>query len=128
MKASVSIQHRRVLLSVVFLLWGIGLSAQSPTGRDSTETRIGAIFAPFAGNDSPGCVVGVFRAGAVLYTRGFGMADVSHDIPLTDTTRMPVASTSKQFTAMAVLLLEAEGKIRIVASMYDVATGVVTLV
>ena len=113
MNTSLSIQHRRVLLGPVFLLWGIGLSAQSPASRDSTESRIGAIFAPFARNDSPGCVVAVFRAGAVLYTSGFGRADVSHDIPLTDTTRMPVASTSKQFTAMAVLLLEAEGKIRL---------------
>ncbi len=113
MKALLSLQHRGILLGAVFLLWGIGASAQSPASRDSIDRRIAAIFAPFARTDAPGCVVAVFRAGAVLYTGGFGMADVSHDIPLTDTTRMLIASTSKQFTAMAVLLLEAEGKIRL---------------
>jgi CubicO group peptidase (beta-lactamase class C family) len=113
MKTLLSSQHRAVLLGAVFLLWGIGASAQSPASRDSIDSRIAAIFAPFARTDAPGCVVAVFRAGAVLYTGGFGMADVSHDIPLTDTTRMLIASTSKQFTAMAVLLLEAEGKIRL---------------
>jgi CubicO group peptidase (beta-lactamase class C family) len=113
MKPFLSIQHRGILLGAVFLLWGIGASAQSPASRDSIDSRIAAIFAPFARTDAPGCVVSVFRAGAVLYTGGFGMADVSHDIPLTDTTRMAIASMSKQFTAMAVLLLEAEGKIRL---------------
>src|SRR5688572_23392594 len=113
MKTSLSIQHRRVLLGAVCVLWGIDASAQSSASRGSTDGRIAAIFAPFARTDAPGCLVAVFRAGAVLHTSGFGMADVSHDIPLTDTTRMPIASTSKQFTAMAALLLEAEGKIRL---------------
>jgi CubicO group peptidase (beta-lactamase class C family) len=113
MQTLLSIQHRDVLLGAGFILWGIGASAQSPARGDAADSRIAAIFAPFARTDAPGCVVAVFRAGAVLYTSGFGMADVSHDIPLTDTTRMPIASMSKQFTAMAALLLEAEGKIRL---------------
>ena len=108
-----SILYRPVLFGALLLLCGSHASAQSPVGQDSTASRISAIFAPFARSDAPGCVVAVFRAGAVLYTGGFGMADVSHDIPLTDTTRMAIASMSKQFTAMAVLLLVADGKIRL---------------
>lgn len=113
MKTFPSLRQRAILLGAAFLLWGAGASAQTPASRDSIESRIAAIFAPFVRTDAPGCVVGVFRAGAILYTGGFGMADVSHGIPLTDTTGMAIASTSKQFTAMAVLLLEAEGKIRL---------------
>lgn len=108
-----STQHRGLLLGAVLLLWGTGASAQSLASRDSIDSRVAAIFAPFDRTDAPGCVVGVFRAGTVLYARGFGVADVSHGIPLADTTRMAIASTSKQFTAMAVLLLEAEGKLRL---------------
>ena len=113
MKVLRTIPYRRVLFGALLLLCGSRASAQSPVGQDSTASRISAIFAPYARSDAPGCVVAVFRAGAVLYTGAFGMADVSHDIPLTDTTRMAIASTSKQFTAMAVLLLEAEEKIRL---------------
>ncbi len=113
MTTSLSIQHRRILLGAAFVLWGIDGAAQSSASRDSTDSRIAAIFAPFARTDAPGCLVAVFRAGTILYTSGFGMADISHGIPLTDTTRMPIASTSKQFTAMAALLLEAEGRIRL---------------
>ena len=91
MGASLSIRHRCALLAAVLLLGSIEASAQSNASRPSTDSRIAAIFAPFARTDAPGCVVAVFRAGAVLYTRGFGMADVSHGIPLTDTTRMPTS-------------------------------------
>ena len=87
--------------------------AQSLGGQDSIAHRIAAIFAPLARNDAPGCAVGVFRAGTILYSGAFGMADVAHHIPLTDTTGLSIASSSKQFTAFAVLLLEAEGKIRL---------------
>ena len=107
------IPHRGILLGAVFLLWGTAASGQSLASRDSIDNRIAAIFAPFGRTDAPGCVVGVFRAGAVLYTGAFGMADVSHHVPLADTTRMAIASTSKQFTAMAVLLLQADGRIRL---------------
>ena len=41
------------------------------------------------------------------------MADVAHGIPLRSTTPTNVASTSKQFTALAVLMLEREGKLRL---------------
>ncbi len=41
------------------------------------------------------------------------MADVAHGIPLTPATPVFVASTSKHFTALAVLLLESDGKLRL---------------
>lgn len=41
------------------------------------------------------------------------MADVAHHIPLTDTTGLSIASTTKQFTALAVLLLAADEKLQL---------------
>jgi CubicO group peptidase (beta-lactamase class C family) len=86
-------------------------TAQGEGPPDSIPLRIAAIFAPYARTDAPGCAVGVFRAGSVLYSGGFGMADVAHHLPLTDTTAISVASLSKQFTAFSILLLEAEGRL-----------------
>jgi CubicO group peptidase (beta-lactamase class C family) len=60
---------------------------------------------------SPGCAVGVYRAGEVLFSKGYGYADLEHDAPMTDTTPVYTASLSKQFTAAAVLLLVADGKL-----------------
>src|SRR5258706_3108298 len=109
---------RRVVIQLVPLLSLLSLldataRAQSRGGQDSTRNRIGAIFAPYDRTDAPGCAVGVFRTGAIVYTGAFGMADVALRVPLTDTTGFSIASSSKQFTAFAVLLLEAEGKIRL---------------
>lgn len=104
-----TILSRILQLGILASLSAAAAAAQAPT--DSTAARIAAIFSPYARTDAPGCAVGVFRAGAVLYSSGFGMADVANHLPLTDTTAMPVASLSKQFTAFTVLLLEAEGKL-----------------
>jgi CubicO group peptidase (beta-lactamase class C family) len=71
------------------------------------------VFAAFAkpGEHSPGCAVGVYRAGAIVFSGGYGYADLEHDDPITDATPFYTASLSKQFTAAAVLLLVADGKL-----------------
>jgi CubicO group peptidase (beta-lactamase class C family) len=76
-------------------------------------TEIDTIFARFGrpGATLPGCEVGVYRAGAIVFSKGYGYADVEHDAPITETTPFYSASLSKQFTAAAVLLLVADGKI-----------------
>lgn len=104
-------RRRGLPLGILASLSAAGVAAQP--SADSIPARIAGIFAPYARTDAPGCVVGVFRAGSVLYSGGFGMADLANHIPLTDTTAMSVASLSKQFTAFTVLLLAAEGKFRL---------------
>jgi CubicO group peptidase (beta-lactamase class C family) len=71
----------------------------------SLTEQIDAIFAPWDRSDSPGCALAVMRQGEVIYSRGYGMANLEYDIPITPTTVFHVASVSKQFTALAVLLL-----------------------
>jgi CubicO group peptidase (beta-lactamase class C family) len=80
------------------------------------EAKIDPIFADFArtgpaGPLSPGCAVGVYRAGEMLFSKGYGYADLEHEAPITNTTPFYTASLSKQFTAAAVLLLAADGKL-----------------
>ena len=60
---------------------------------------------------SPGCALAVVRDGRVVYARGYGMANLDHDIVITPSTVFHVASVSKQFTAAAILLLAREGKL-----------------
>jgi len=61
--------------------------------------------------DQPGCAVGVVKDGALVYKRGFGMANLDYDVPNTPTTRFIVASTSKAFTGMSIALLAQQGKL-----------------
>lgn len=83
-----------------------------PPGSD-VAARVDPVFASLAATaaHAPGCAAGVFRAGEVLYAKGFGLANLEHDVPITPTTTFEIASMSKQFTATAVLLLAQDGKL-----------------
>lgn len=61
--------------------------------------------------DSPGCQVGVIRDGKFLFKRAFGSANLEYRIPLTTQSITYVASVSKQFTGMSILLLDQAGKL-----------------
>jgi len=109
-------------MKAVFLTLAIFFLFVSPAvvarGQDASQSehlaaKVDSIFSPYARPDAPGCVVSIMKAGKILYARGYGMADVAHGIPLTPSTTLNVASTTKQFTALAVLLLESEGKLRL---------------
>ncbi len=72
--------------------------------------RIDALFAEF-GAQSPGCALGVYRAGEILYAKGYGLADLNPGVPIRPDTVFDIGSSSKQFTAVAVLLLVQDGKL-----------------
>src|SRR5512146_3519419 len=99
---------RRVVLATIVLAGSAG--AQS-AATDSAARWVDSIFAPYASKQSPGCAVGVTRAGALAFSRGYGMADLEHDTPITPATRFYIASLSKQFTAMSIVLLAQEHRL-----------------
>jgi CubicO group peptidase (beta-lactamase class C family) len=69
------------------------------------------LFAEWDKPTSPGCAVGVMKDGRIIHERGYGMADLDHDVKISPTTVFHVASMSKQFTAAAILMLALDGKI-----------------
>lgn len=88
------------------------LSIQTLKAKAVTnEEQIAEIFAAYDSPDSPGASIAVVKDGDIIYKNGFGMANLEYDIPNTPSTVFHVASVSKQFTVMAILLLEKDGKI-----------------
>jgi CubicO group peptidase (beta-lactamase class C family) len=75
----------------------------------STDARVDPLFATWNRPDSPGCGVGVIRNGAVIYERGYGMASLERKVPITSSTVFHLASITKPFTAMSVLLAAERG-------------------
>lgn len=63
------------------------------------------------GQNSPGAAVLVFRGGQQLFAKGYGRADLEHGAAITPRTPFHVASVSKQFTAFAIALLAAQGRL-----------------
>ncbi len=79
----------------------------------SPEFILEELIGEYDNHETPGGVVLVMRDGEVIYTRAFGMANLSHDILFADNTPTNIGSTSKQFTAFAIALLEEKGLLSI---------------
>ncbi len=60
-----------------------------------------------------GMAVGVVRDGRLVYAKGFGLANARGNKPVTPDTVFRIASISKTFTAIAVMQLWEQGKIRL---------------
>jgi CubicO group peptidase (beta-lactamase class C family) len=98
-----------------FLLGAALLAAAAPataqTLPDSVLRKVDQVFAAYDRTDSPGCAMGIYRDGRILYARGYGMANLELGIALSPRSVLDIGSTSKQFTAFAVALLEQAGKL-----------------
>ncbi len=97
---------RRVVLLAAALL---AACAPDRPRSPSLSRAIDAVFADLDRPGSPGASVSVIRDGEIVHSRGYGYAQIEHRVPVTPTTVFHVASVSKQFTAMAVTMLAADG-------------------
>ncbi len=98
---------------IVALAFTTVVGACRPVPDAAAPARMDALFAEWNRADSPGCGVGVSRNGAIVFERGYGMANVERQIPITPTTVFDVASIAKPFTAMSILLLAGQGRLRL---------------
>lgn len=84
-----------------------GGTAQGRKG--AIELGVDSIFAPWSRTTTPGCAVGVDRAGAPLLRRAYGMANLETGTPWTTGTISESGSVAKQFVAAALVLLAQDG-------------------
>jgi CubicO group peptidase (beta-lactamase class C family) len=82
--------------------------------------NIDAIFAPIVAPNAPGVAVLVVRDGRKLFERGYGLRDLKSVAKIDPRTNFRLASCSKQFTAMAIMLLVHDGKLRYDQKLTDV--------
>ncbi|MBC7897365.1 MAG: beta-lactamase family protein [Cytophagaceae bacterium] len=97
----------RRLLPGFFLASAATLAAQAP----SPAARLDTAFAPHNGTDRPGCAVSVVNRGQFVVARGYGMADLASAQAISARSVFHVASVSKQFTAMSIVLLDQAGRL-----------------
>ena len=88
-----------------------GAGAAQPLAGQVPRAKVDYVFADLQKAGSPGCALGIFRDGRILYTAGYGLANVEENVPITPNAVFDIGSTSKQFTAASMLLLEQQGKL-----------------
>src|SRR5262245_24509426 len=69
------------------------------------------LFSQWAGPDSPGASIAIIENGKIIYSQGYGAANLEYGVPNSPATVFPLASVSKQFTAFAIYLLVQDGKL-----------------
>ncbi|PYQ81825.1 MAG: serine hydrolase, partial [Acidobacteria bacterium] len=82
-------------------------------GAESPAPQVDKIFAKWNSSSTPGCAVEAAVDGKPVIAKGYGMADLEHDVKITPESIFEAGSVSKQFTAAAILLLAREGKLSI---------------
>ena len=88
----------------------ITLDLLEPVATDP-ESLVDQLMSAYDGEDSPGAVVSVWRDGETVFSKAYGMANLTYGIPFEVDTRTNIGSTSKQFTAFAVMLLVERGEL-----------------
>jgi CubicO group peptidase (beta-lactamase class C family) len=63
--------------------------------------------------DVPGVGLAIVQHGQIAYTQGYGVRDVSTGAPVTPNTQFAIGSITKSFTALGVMLLVQEGKVKL---------------
>ncbi|MEM7371166.1 MAG: serine hydrolase domain-containing protein [Bacteroidota bacterium] len=104
----------RLLLIVNLCLLMSPLFAQI---RPEQQSQVDKLFEPWNSTHTPGLALGIVKEGELVYTKGYGMADLEHDIPLSSRSVFYAASVSKQFVTFAILLLEEQGKLSLDADI-----------
>jgi CubicO group peptidase (beta-lactamase class C family) len=99
-----------VLTAVMGAVAAVAPASAQPLPADERQL-VDNVFAAYDKAESPGCALAVYRNGEIAYARGYGLASLEHRVPITAQTIFDIGSTSKQFTAFAILLLERDGKL-----------------
>ncbi len=73
--------------------------------------KVDSLFKLWDKPNSPGVAVLILKDGKIIHKKGYGFANLEHDVPIDPNTIFHVASVSKQFTAFAIALLAHEGKL-----------------
>src|SRR6266436_5161172 len=95
------------------LVFGGSLAASGNTAEEKKAVAVDEIFVDLTKTGSPGCALGVYREGKMVYAKGYGLANLEQNVPITPQSVFDIGSTSKQFTAASILLLEKQGKLSI---------------
>lgn len=87
---------------------GVGIAGPA----DPEPAAIDALFSQWNAQ-TPGVALAIVRDEKIIYSRGYGLANLDHAVPIAGNTVFDIGSTSKQFTAACILLLAEDGKLAI---------------
>jgi CubicO group peptidase (beta-lactamase class C family) len=111
-RAEGGMRLRALWIAVAAGLWVVpNVSGQTQNPSPSIEKQIAAVFDGVAMEKTPGLAVLVKKNGKVVFKRGYGVKELKTGSKIDAKTNFRLASVTKQFTAMAVMLLVHDKKL-----------------
>lgn len=108
----------------VFGMWGlatsVGMAQTAALEHPALEKKIDHVFAELNSAGAPGAAVLVIKDGRTVFEHGYGVADLRSLRQIDAHTNFRLASCTKQFTAMAIMLLVHDGKLHYEDRLTDV--------
>jgi CubicO group peptidase (beta-lactamase class C family) len=99
-----------ILCAAALAGFSIDLSAQGSSAP--AEEQLDAFFSSVTQKNAPGLAVLVRKDGHTWFDKGYGVRDLRSTAKIDSHTNFRLASFTKQFTAMAIMLLIHDGKLR----------------
>ena len=81
---------------------------------------IDSLFSDYDLGDGPGAAVMIIKDGEILFSNGYGLANLEDGIPNTNETNFRLASITKQFTAMCIMILINHGELDFESTLTDI--------
>jgi len=100
-------QHQKKLSLIVILISFVSFSVNA--NMSDLSKKIDLLFDDRS--QKPGCAVGLVENGEYIHSKGYGLANLEHEIPIGMDTIFRIGSVSKQFTTMAIAILEEKGEL-----------------
>jgi len=113
-------QVAQIKFMVALLIAGLCGPHACMAASSVNPEQIDQIFAGLKSDNAPGAAVLVIKNGAVLFERGYGVSDLRSLHGIDASTNFRLASCTKQFTAMAIMLLVHDGKLHYENRLTDV--------
>ncbi|AXY73373.1 serine hydrolase [Paraflavitalea soli] len=104
---------KRAFVAMLFIIAAVAETrAQAPSDREVEKSLDKLLQSEFKAGE-PGIVVLAARKGKVIYRKAFGSANLEMDVPLKPDMVFRIGSVTKQFTAIGILQLAEQGKLRL---------------
>ena len=95
------------LLLLLLIITGTLITAKGQYSEKKIDDLVSSQYKP----DEPGASVLIAKEGKIIYSKGFGRANLELNIPVNSESVFEIGSITKQFTAVSVLMLTEQGKL-----------------
>ena len=103
------------ILPFIFLL---GACSTKETSQPNFSAKLDSLYTSRFPADEPGTAILLMKGDTILFSKGYGLADIVTNEPISTKTLFNLGSISKTFVANAILILQEQGKLSVEGSLY----------